>query len=297
MYYKILIIDDDNDFVEATKLLLEANGYLVFSASNGQEGFQKVKIEYPDLIILDMMMTYKTEGAETAKAIAADAATKDIPIIMITGAKKEMSFPFEIKPNHPDLPVKAILEKPVNPETLLEVIHSYLPAEGESVAEKHADVMNVINKWQDKEGNLIMILHSIQNHYGYIPRDVSLKLSTALDIPLARIYEVISFYHYFKLTPPGEHIISVCLGTACYLKGADELMNELKNILNVEEGETTEDGVFQLLAVRCLGCCGLAPVIMIDDKIYGNLKPEDLMDIISQYNNTSLKNKKEGAQI
>jgi NADH:ubiquinone oxidoreductase subunit E len=74
-------------------------------------------------------------------------------------------------------------------------------------------------------------------------------------------------------------------------------MNELKNILNVEEGETTEDGVFQLLAVRCLGCCGLAPVIMIDDKIYGNLKPEDLMDIISQYNNTSLKNKKEGAQI
>ena len=108
----ILIIDDDLDFVEAIKMLLEANDYKVITASNGKEGFQKVKKESPHWIILDMMMTYKTEGADTARAITADASTRKIPIIMITGAKKELSFPFDLKPDKKTLPVKTIIEKP-----------------------------------------------------------------------------------------------------------------------------------------------------------------------------------------
>ena len=106
MQYVVLIIDDDFDFVEATSILLEASGYKVITASNGQEGFQKVKRESPNLIIVDMMMTYKTEGADTARAITADASTKEIPIIMITGARKEFSFPFDLKPGEHGLPVK-----------------------------------------------------------------------------------------------------------------------------------------------------------------------------------------------
>lgn len=145
------------------------------------------------------------------------------------------------------------------------------------------ELNDLVKKWKDKDGNLIMILHEVQNHYGYIPRDLALELSKKLDIPLARIYEVITFYNFFKIYPPGKHIIKVCLGTACYLKGSKIILEELKNILGIEEGKSTKDGLFHLEVVRCLGCCGLAPVIMIDDKVYGKVKKEDLAEILSNF--------------
>jgi NADH-quinone oxidoreductase subunit E len=101
------------------------------------------------------------------------------------------------------------------------------------------EVKNLVDKWKDKEGNLIMILHEIQNHHGYVPRELSLELSKLLNVPLARIYEVITFYNFFKLSPPGKHRISVCMGTACYLKGGADLLSEIKNLLDVDEGKTT----------------------------------------------------------
>ena len=121
------------------------------------------------------------------------------------------------------------------------------------------EVQIILQKWKDKKGNLIMILHEIQNHYGYVPRELSLEISRILDVPLARIYEVITFYNYFKLGKPGKYRISVCMGTACYLKGASQILEEIKNILHIGEGQVSEDGLFQLDVVRCLGCCGLAP--------------------------------------
>lgn len=128
-----------------------------------------------------------------------------------------------------------------------------------------------------------MVLHELQNHYGYVPRDVSLQLSQQLDIPLARIYEVITFYNYFKLDPPGKYTIAICLGTACYLKGAPDLVDEVKNLLGIEEGQTTKDGLFHLDVVRCLGCCGLAPVMSVNGKIYGKVKRSEVMGILSKY--------------
>jgi NADH-quinone oxidoreductase subunit E len=144
-------------------------------------------------------------------------------------------------------------------------------------------ISELAEKWRDKKGSLIMVLHEIQNHYGYVPRDVSLELSRVLDIPLARIYEVITFYNYFKLEPPGKFTIAVCLGTACYLKGAADLVEEVKSLLNIKEGETTTDGLFHLDVVRCLGCCGLAPVMMINGQIYGKVKRNEVMGILSKY--------------
>lgn len=144
-------------------------------------------------------------------------------------------------------------------------------------------ISELAEKWRDKKGSLIMVLHEIQNHYGYVPRDVSLELSRVLDIPLARIYEVITFYNYFKLDPPGKYTISVCLGTACYLKGAPEIVEEIKSLLNISEGQTTQDGLFHLDVVRCLGCCGLAPVMMINGQIYGKVKRSEVMGILSKY--------------
>ncbi len=145
------------------------------------------------------------------------------------------------------------------------------------------DVKAVIDRWKDKEGNLIMILHDIQDRYGYVPREAALEVSRQADMPLARIYEVLTFYNYFKLIPPGKFTISVCLGTACYLKGAPTLIEEIRRLLQVEEGHTTKDGLFHLQIVRCLGCCGLAPVITVGHKVYSAVKRTDVMGIIAEH--------------
>ena len=99
------------------------------------------------------------------------------------------------------------------------------------------ELAELLKAWKGKEGNLIMILHEIQNHHGYVPRELSLELSKMLDVPLARIYEVITFYNFFKLSPPGKHRIALCMGTACYLRGAAIILNEVKSILGAEEGQ------------------------------------------------------------
>lgn len=140
-----------------------------------------------------------------------------------------------------------------------------------------------IEEWKAKPGSLIMILHKIQETFGYIPREAAEKLSRMSDIPLARIYGVVTFYHFFKTTKPGKHRISVCLGTACYLKGGQDLIEEARSILSLDEGEVTEDGLFSIDPVRCVGCCGLAPVITIGNDVYGKVTVDQLPDIIAKY--------------
>jgi len=142
------------------------------------------------------------------------------------------------------------------------------------------EVKKYVDRWRDQEGNLIMILHEVQNQYGYVPREVSMTLAQELGISLARIYEVITFYHYFKLTPPGKHNILVCNGTACYLKGGARLLEELEKQLDIKEGETTEDREFHLETVRCIGCCGMSPSLNIDGKTYGRLTSKDILALI-----------------
>lgn len=143
------------------------------------------------------------------------------------------------------------------------------------------DLNAVVEKWKGKEGNLIMILHDVQNELGYVPRDISLELSRLLKVPLASIYEVLTFYNFFKMVPPGKHHISVCLGTACYLKGAPLLLSEAERILNVKSGSTTPDGLFHLDLVRCVGCCGLAPVVVVDGKVHAKVTPDQMAGLIN----------------
>ncbi len=141
----------------------------------------------------------------------------------------------------------------------------------------------IVDRWKDKKGTLIMMLHEIQNRYGYVPRPLAMKLSHLMDVPLARIYEVITFYNYFKTKRPGKYTISVCMGTACYLKGAPEIINEIRELLDIDIGQTSRDGMFHLEAVRCLGCCGLAPVITVNGEIHGKVKKEHVIEIIARY--------------
>ncbi|HRY30192.1 MAG TPA: NAD(P)H-dependent oxidoreductase subunit E [Elusimicrobiota bacterium] len=145
------------------------------------------------------------------------------------------------------------------------------------------NVEEICAPWEGRPGNLIMILHQIQNRYSYVPRRISFEVAKRLSIPLARIYEVITFYNYFKLEPPGKNIVSVCMGTACYLKGAPSLVERLGQELGIKPGESTRDKNFYLQVVRCLGCCGLAPVLTVGQKVYSNVRPEQVPGILAEY--------------
>lgn len=145
------------------------------------------------------------------------------------------------------------------------------------------ELTNFIDEWKLKPGSLIMILHKTQETFGFISREVAEQLSVLIGIPLARIYGVITFYHFFKTTKPGKHRISICLGTACYLKGSQDLIEEARNILSLSEGGVTEDGLFSIDPVRCIGCCGLAPVMTVGNETYGKLTKDMLPGIIAKY--------------
>ena len=141
----------------------------------------------------------------------------------------------------------------------------------------------VAAKWRKKRGSLIMALHEIQSVKGYVPWEDAVDIANGMGIPLARIYEVLTFYNFFKLDAPGKAVISVCTGTACYLKGNDKVLEEFKKELGINEGESTADRMFHLQVVRCVGCCGLAPVCVVNGKTYGRVSPNDVRNILDEW--------------
>lgn len=145
------------------------------------------------------------------------------------------------------------------------------------------ELLDFVEEWRDKPGNLIMILHRMQQIYGYIPRAEALELAHVLDVPLAKIYGVITFYHFFKLNKPGKNKIQVCMGTACYLKGGQDLIQELENLLGIGVNQTTTDREFSMEAVRCVGCCGLAPVVVVNEEVYGKVGKDRLPEILAEH--------------
>lgn len=153
----------------------------------------------------------------------------------------------------------------------------------ETVETMTPEIKAFVAEWKDKPGNLIMVLHKVQQTYGYIPRSIAIEISEMLDVPLAKIYGVVTFYNFFKLQKAGKYIAQVCLGTACYLRGGDDLIKEFEKQLGVGVNATTSDGLFSVEAVRCLGCCGLAPVVVVNGEVYGKLKKEDVVGIIEKY--------------
>src|SRR5512135_47992 len=157
----------------------------------------------------------------------------------------------------------------------------------ESNVRKEVDAL--VAKWKDEEGSLILILHEIENQHGYVPREVAMEVSHALGVKLARIYEVLTFYHYFKLKPPGRHNMAICMGTACYLKGAPAMLAEAKSQLKVEEGSTTADREWHLDVVRCIGCCGMSPAMVVDGKTHGRVKPGEVTQRLTSAQPTKAK--------
>jgi NADH-quinone oxidoreductase subunit E len=157
-----------------------------------------------------------------------------------------------------------------------------------------SEIARTIRKWSNKRGSLIMMLHEIQNQRGYVPREVSQELATGVGVPLARIYEVLTFYNYFKLKSPGRAVVSVCTGTACHLKGAPEIIAAFEQELRIGQGETTDDGDFHLQSVRCIGCCGLAPAVVVNGKTYGKVQPAQVRSIVAEWQEALGATQKEG---
>lgn len=156
-----------------------------------------------------------------------------------------------------------------------------LPFNGTKEQEKQ--LMEVIEKHKGQPGATIPVLHEAQDIYGYLPIEVQQMISEGLDVPLAEIYGIVTFYTQFSLNPKGKYEIGVCLGTACYVKGSGDILEELKKKLDIDVGGCTPDGKFSLVATRCVGACGLAPVVTVNDDVYGRLTTKDVDDILKKY--------------
>ena len=144
-------------------------------------------------------------------------------------------------------------------------------------------IKEVCKSYGNQPGEVINVLHKVQGEYGYLPAEVQELVAKELGIPVSRVYGIVSFYSFFTMTPKGEHPISVCLGTACYVRGAEKVLDELKRQLGIGVGEVTPDGKFSLTCLRCVGACGLAPVIEVGEKVYGRMTPDRVKDVLAEY--------------
>lgn len=149
--------------------------------------------------------------------------------------------------------------------------------------EQEAKLMKIIDAHKGQKGATIPVLHEAQEIYGYLPIEVQTMIAEGLDVPLAEVYGIVTFYTQFSLNPKGQYPIGVCLGTACYVKGSGDILEKIKELLGIDVGECTEDGKFSLDATRCIGACGLAPVMTIGDDVHGRLTVDDVEDILKKY--------------
>ena len=149
--------------------------------------------------------------------------------------------------------------------------------------EQEKELLEVIAAHKGQEGATIPLLHKAQEIYGYLPIEVQTMIAEGLDVPLAEVYGIVTFYAQFSLNPKGKYKIGVCLGTACYVKGSGDILEKIKSILGIDVDECTPDGKFSIEATRCIGACGLAPVITVNEDVYGRLVLDDVEDIIKKY--------------
>ena len=148
--------------------------------------------------------------------------------------------------------------------------------------DESSEMQDILNKYVQDKSNLIQILNEVQEYYGYVPEKAMLEISNYLSIPMAEIYGVVTFYSRFTLKPKGKHHIAVCLGTACFVKGSEKILDRAKERLGIDVGETTKDGKFSLEATRCVGACGLAPVFTVNNEVYGKATVKMLDEIIDK---------------
>ena len=148
---------------------------------------------------------------------------------------------------------------------------------------KVQELKDICKSFNNDPGELINVLHQAQQLFGYLPAEVQEIVADEMNVSVAHVYGVVTFYSFFSMLPKGKHPVSVCMGTACYVRGAEKVLDEFKRRLDVKVGETTPDGKFSLSCLRCVGACGLAPVVTIGERVYGRVSPEDVKKILDEY--------------
>jgi NADH:ubiquinone oxidoreductase subunit E len=283
---KILVVDDEVVVIKSAERVLKSEGYRIEGALGGREAILKMEQGGYDLVFTDLKMP-EVDGITLIRWIK--KSKPETGIVIITGYPSQETMKEAI-----ELGIIDYVPKPFTPSVLLDVTKRAVEwAEGRKPSDETAkeefppamaaELDRVIRDFRHRPGCLIPVLQRAQEIVGYLPPVAQKRVAKGLNIPEAEVHSVVSFYSFFTMKPRGDHNIRVCLGTACYVKGIEGVVHKIKESLKIDIGETTEDKKFSIEGVRCLGACGLAPVMMIDQETYGALSPGKALTIISQY--------------
>ena len=282
----VLVVDDEQIVLKSCERVLVPEGYGVNTASSAEEAIGLLDKNTYDLIITDLKMPGMNGLEFMAKVRAKDP---NINFVVITGYPSQESIKESL-----NLRIIDYLPKPFSPALLVEVANKGVVFKQKgAVPESKDEVYNaevarkldaIIRNFKDKPGSLIPVLQEAQELIGFLPPVVQRHVARGLRVPVSEVHGVVSFYSFFTMKPKGKHNVRVCLGTACYVKGAEEIVKKFSEGLHIEVGGITEDKKFSLETVRCLGACGLAPVVVVDkNDTFGHVNPVKVLDLLKDY--------------
>lgn len=282
---RILIVDDEPVVINSCERILTPEGFTVDTATNGKDAMSRLSSDNYDLVITDLKMP-GMDGIELIRWIR--NSKPGTGVVIITGYPSQESIKEAL-----GLRILDYLPKPFSPSLLLDVAQKAMEykklgeaqeVQKEEKAEETTEKLDrLIKKYKNKPGSLIPVLQQAQELIGYLPPSVQRHIAKGLSLPVSEVHGVVSFYSFFTMKPKGKNNIRVCLGTACYVKGAEEIVNKLKQRLKIDIGGITEDKKFSLATVRCLGACGLAPVVVINKETHGAVIPVKAPDLLKDY--------------
>ena len=284
---KILVVDDEPIIIRSCEIVLKSEGYKVEGVLGGKEAILKMEQNDYDLVFTDLKMP-EVDGITLIRWIK--QKRPGTGIVIITGYPSQETIKDAL-----EVGIIDYVPKPFTPAVLLDVaqravewIRKKAPVEAEAKTEEFPPAMiseidRVIKQYKDKPGSAIPVLQRCQQIVGYLPPKVQKHIAKGLNLTPAQVHSVVSFYSFFTMKPRGDHNIRICLGTACYVKRVEESLNKIKEDLKIDVGDVTEDKKFSLETVRCLGACGLAPVMVIDEETYGAVTPKKVLEIIKGY--------------
>ncbi len=281
----VLVVDDEPIVLKSCERILGAEGYYVETALNANEAFERLQNNSFDLLLTDIVMP-DMDGLEFAKLVR--EKSPEINLVIMTGYPSQENIKIAL-----GLRIVDYLTKPFSPAVLVDVISKGVAITKKAAApdqetedyteEVAARLDDVISRYRDRPGSLIPVLQEAQAIVGYLPPVVQRHIAKGLNMSVSEVHGVVSFYSFFTMKPRGKNNIRICLGTACYVKRAEEIVEKLKEQLNIDLGEVTPDRMFSLESVRCLGACGLAPVVVVNEDTHGSVNPVKTAEILDQY--------------
>jgi len=286
---KILVVDDEPVVTRSAERVLNNEGHAVESAHDGAEAMSRIEQNDYDLVLTDLRMP-EMDGITLIRWIR--QYRPSMGIVVITGYPSQETIQEAI-----ELGIIDYVPKPFTPEVLKDVTRraaewiggktAGIKAKEEFPPSMLAELDKVISQYRKKPGSTIPVLQRAQEIIGYLPPAIQRRVASGLNVYPAEIHSIVSFYSFFTMKPRGDHTIRVCLGTACYVKGIESILSKIKEVLKIDVGETTGDRKFTLEAVRCVGACGLAPVMVIDQDTHGALTQGKAINFIDRYSPVS----------